>query len=506
MLSKQKALDAALEVWDYHTTTEMPRLTSIDSAMRVDPPVLRREFLSDAPSGRHRYTGGFKPSVAIPDDAPERMWELAWKARTNYLPLLVRVFRQALRVEGYITAAAESPWVWWQRNRMDARQVGLNDAVLKYGAAYTVVLPGDVGPAVRGYSPRRLSAAYADPEVDEWPMFAVFVDTAESHLCLVDEDAVYRFGLESVGSRGIGGPPALSRRFGESDLTFIGADAHGVGVCPVVRYRDSTLLDGEEQFGIIEPLIQVQQRIDETNFGMLVAQYFAAFKQRAVIGWMPESEAEEMKASAARVWYLDVDPKDVRIDELAETDLTRYIESGRAARRDFAALGQIPAGDLGVDSISNISDATLAGLERAKNNRAGEIALSVGESHEQLLRLMAHMTGNVEAAQDWTSEIRWAEREARTWAGQIDGLVKLVQAQIIGHETAVGMVPGLTDQQVEQAASDARRERSARVVASIRTATAATSVTPTGVPSVIPGQMPDAGPNDEPGGAGGGLG
>ena len=155
--------------------------------------------------------------------------------------------------------------------------------------------------------------------------------------------------------------------------------------------------------------------------------------------------------------------------------------------------------------IGEIPDATLAGLERAKNNRAGEIALSVGESHEQLLRLMAHMTGNVEAAQDWTSEIRWAEREARTWAGQIDGLVKLVQAQIIGHEAAVGMVPGLTDQQVEQAASDARRERSARVVASIRTATAATSVTPTGVPSVIPGQMPDAGPNDEPGGAGGGL-
>ena len=135
------------------------------------------------------------------------------------------------------------------------------------------------------------------------------------------------------------------------------------------------------------------------------------------------------------------------------------------------SIGQIPAQSLGVDAISNISDATLAGLDKSKNERSGEIALALGEGHEQLMRLFAEVAGDEEAATDWTSEIRWAEREARTWAGQIDGLVKLVQAQILAHDTAVTMVPGLTDQQVELARADARKARAAATVASLRAST-----------------------------------
>lgn len=344
MLTKKAALDLVTDVWNTHQGTEVGRLNRIDQALKVDPPVLRREFVNDT-GGRHRYAGGFTPTVAIPDDAPPIMWELARKSRTNYLPLLVRVYRQALRVEGYVTAAptAQNPWRWWQANRMDARAGGLHDSALKYGTGYLSVLPGDQGPATRAYTPRRMTAAYQDPEVDEWPMFAAHVDTSESHLVLTDEEAEYRFGIEDAAAVvGLAGMPSLSRRIGSDAVTYIEARRHDVGVCPVVRYRDSFLLDGEEQFGIVEPLMVIQERIDETSFGQLVAQYFAAFKQRAVIGWVPESEAEELKAGAARIWYLDVDKGEVDIKELNETDLTRYIDSGRAARRDFAALGQIP--------------------------------------------------------------------------------------------------------------------------------------------------------------------
>ena len=475
MLTKKAALDLVTDVWNAHQGTEVGRLNRIDQALKVDPPLLRREFVHDT-GGRHRYAGGFTPTVVIPDDAPPVMWELARKSRTNYLPLLVRVYRQALRVEGYVTAApiAQNPWRWWQANRMDARAGGLHDSTLKYGTGYLSVLPGDQGPAARAYTPRRMTAAYQDPEVDEWPMFAAHIDTSESHLVLTDEEAEYRFGIEDAAAVvGLAGMPSLSRRIGSDAVTYIEARRHDVGVCPVVRYRDSYLLDGEEQFGIVEPLMVIQERIDETSFGQLVAQYFAAFKQRAVIGWVPESEAEELKAGAARIWYLDVDKGEVDIQELNETDLTRYIESGRAARRDFASLGQLPAGDLGAESISNISDATLAGLERGKNARAGEIALALGESHEQALRLMARVAGDEEAAVDWTSEVRWAQREARTWAGQIDGLVKLVQAAIIAPDTAVELVPGMTEQQVRAARADLRRARAAATVAALRPAQAA---------------------------------
>ena len=469
MLRQRDALELALAIWNDARRVELPRLDRIDAAMRPAP------LLGPGESAKFAHRGR-RPHVVIPDDAPDVMHELARKAETNYLPLLVRTFRQALRVDGYLSTAPDedNPWRWWQANRLDGRQVGIHDAALKYGTSYARVTAGETpegeaGPSVRGFTPRKMTAIYADPEFDEWPIASLHVDGPNGeHLVLTDEEGEYRFRLSSGALFG-SGVDGFSAPLGTRTLEYVDHRSHGVGlgVCPVIRYRDVLLLDGEEQYGIVEPLLVIQERIDETSFGQLVAQYFAAFKQRAVLGWVPSSEAEELKAGAARIWYLDVDPSQVRIEELGETDLTRYIDSGKSARRDFASIGQIPVQSLGVDAISNVSDATLAGLDKAKNERAGEIALSFGESHEQLMRTMAHIAGSVVAASDYEGEIRWAEREARTWAGQIDGIVKLVQAQVLTADTAVDLVPGMTDQQVANARSDARRQRAAAAYASL---------------------------------------
>lgn len=479
MLNRRDALDMALEIWNDARRVELPRLDRIDAAMKP-PPLLRPGASAKAVYGA---LGFRRPNVVIPNDAPDVMFELARKAETNYLPLLVRTFRQALRVDGYLTRVpdAENPWRWWQSNRMDGRQVGLVDSALKYGVAYARVTAGDmpdgsVGPVTRLFTPRQMTAVYADPELDEWPIASVHVDGPNGeHLVLTDEDTEYRFALtagSAYAGRTFATLPSLSADLGSRSLDYVEDRPHGanLGYCPVIRYRDSLLLSGEEQLGVVEPLLVIQERIDETSFGQLVAQYFAAFKQRAVLGWVPESEAEELKAGAARIWYLDVDPSQVRIEELSETDLTRYIDSGKSARRDFASIGQIAVQSLGVDSISNISDATLAGLDKSKNERAGEIALALGEAHEQLLRAFAWVAGDEAAAADYEGEIRWAEREARTWAGQVDGLVKLVQAQIMSTDTALEHVPGLTDQQVADARADARRSRAAATVQALRPA------------------------------------
>lgn len=474
MLTQKAAKDAALSLWHQHVQVEMPRLDRIDRALRPDLPPTRREFVGGA--GAWRYAGDYVPEVSIPEDAPPILWDLAYKSETNYLPLMVRTYRQALRLESYHTTAPadQNPWRWWMQNRMHARQGGVNDSALKYGAAYGMALPGELedgaggfvpAPKVQLFTPRNMTTEYRDPEADMWPSLAVWRDKY-GHLVVVDDEAEYWLGVDDVA----GGAAPLDRQIDPGAVSFIEARPHGLGVTPVVRWRDGFFLDGEEQFGIVEPLIQVQSKITETNYQALVAQYFAAFKQRAVIGWVPESEAEELRTSAARVWYLDMDPSEVKIEELSETDLTRYIESGKQARRDLAAIGQIPAQTLGVDALSNISDATLSGLNRSKNERAGDIAVALGEGYGQFLRLMAHVAGDVEAATDWAGEPRWASREAQTWASQVDGLVKLVQSQIMSRDFAIGQVPDLTDQQVEEARSSARRERMLAEAAAFREA------------------------------------
>lgn len=478
MLSRKDALDAALELWNEARRLETPRLDVIDAAMRVAPK------LRPGATAKGAYlAGGRRPSVIIPDDAPSAMWELASKSETNYLPLIVRIFQQALRVDGYLSTAevsdpTNSPWSWWQANRMDARQGGLHWATLKYGAGYVYVQPGEspggrIGPTCRVFSPRKMTAFYANPEMDEWPIQSVFVDGPRGeNLVLVDEDAEYRFAL-STGAAAIPGAGFTSdavASIGTRQMEFVGDRPHnaGMGVTPVIRYRDAFLTDGEEQYGLVEPLIVVQDRINELIFEQMVAGYFTAFKQKAVLGWVPSSEQEEMRANAGRVWYLDVNPEDVKIQEFGGAEPSWYSESVKAALRSLAAQAQIPPDVTGVSTISNISGETLEGLNAAKNERAGEIAVALGESHEQLMRTFAFQSGEDAAAQDYDGEVRWKQRNPRRWGSTIDGLVKLVQAQILARDTAIEMVPDMTDHQVEQARTDARVERAAANVAALR--------------------------------------
>lgn len=444
-LSKVAALEAAKSVLTEARVSESVRLERIYRALNPNADGVL-------------HGGQRRPTVEIPDDAPALMKELARKSETNYLPLLVKTFAQVMKADGYYTdnddrPDVNDPWVWWQRNRMDSRQTGLIRSALQYGVGYLTVLPGTYGrglpgPAISLFSPREMTALYQDPESDEWPMLALGVDG--KHVKLYDDEMVYTFGIEPHLT--IGSPiEAMSLPYAGGMLTYIDAAAHNLGVVPVIRARDRNLLAGEEQYGIVEPLMTIQERINEHTFQMTVNDYFQAFKQRYVLGWVPKNEQEELKAGAARIWYLDEDPSDVTIGELGSGDSSSVREDRAVAVRDFSAIGQIPAQALGIDGISNISDATLAGLEAAKNREAGEITTSIGESLEQTLRLCAHIDGNETAADDYNSEIRWRDFEARSYAQTVDGLVKLAQGLGLPAEVVLEDVPGMTEQKLARA-------------------------------------------------------
>lgn len=455
--SKEKALDAAKAILTGPRAAEADRLNRIHDALKP-----------------RRPWDAFTPTSQFPADAPETMKQLARKAESNYLPLLVKTFGQVIKVDGYLSASdrdATDPWTWWQRNRMDSRQTGPTRAALKYGAAYATALPGtygrgDPGPAISLYSPREMTALYQDPEADEWPILALGVDG--SRVYLFDEEMRYEFGIEDRPRFEVSPPAAALDLAAGGRLTYLDAKAHETGVCPVVRYRDRNLLSGEESLGIVEPLLMINERITEATFQALVTNYFQAFKQRYLIGWVPRNEREELKSGAGRMWYLDKDPADVTLGELAEGKVD--LEIRNASIRDFAAIGQIPAQALGIDGISNISDATLAGLEAAKNREAAEITTSLGESHEQLLRLCAYIDGNAAAADDYSSEVRWRDFEARSYAQTVDGLVKLVTGLGLDPAIALEDVPGMTEQRLVRAQASVRRQQGSTVLEALRQA------------------------------------
>ncbi len=384
------------------------------------------------------------PSVELPKNPLPVMTKLAAKSKTNLLPLVLKTFSQVMRVDGFTPSFDDQgrAWSYWQRNRFDAQHMGLQRSAMAYGASYVTLSAGTNGPVWRPRSPLAMTALYQDPTVDEWPMLALDVDGPM--LRLYDEEAVYFVGREPQPRSTYGYASSSWPLQQPADLTFIEARPHNFGAVPVVRFRDRVSLEGEEQFGIIEPLLTIQQRLDETVFGMLIAQFYAAFKQRYVIGWVPQSEQEALEANASSLWTFD--DEQVKVGELSETDLTRYIEAKNSAKLDMAALAQVPAQALGQQGISNVSGAVMDGLETGKDREAAEMATSFGESYEQLFRGSAHLEGDERGATDFEAEIRWMNTVDMSLAQATDALTKWVQGLGVDPKIARGLLPNWTDQ------------------------------------------------------------
>ena len=386
----------------------------------------------------------------------EQHREIARMSAAPFVSLVVDTYSQSLKVDGFYTKEHDhaAAWQWWQRNKMKARQTGLHRAALTYGTSYASVLPAN-GNSVRidVYSPRRMVTFYGDTvglpgrpaSSDEFPILAA--EIGRHHIRLFDEQYVYYFGIQKM--------PSDVRNwldrfyYSPTNLPFLEAREHGLGVVPIVRYQDRMLAEGEERHGIIEHLLGLQDRINRTNYEQGVAQHFAAFKQRYIIGWMPDNERQAFKQSVADTQFFK-DP-DVKVGQYEETDLSRYIESRQAAVRDFAALAQVPAQSLGANAISNISADGLAALETSKDRQASEIQASFSESHEQLLRLCSHATGDDVGAADFDSEIKWEETSARSFAQTVDGLGKLSSMLGIPPQELWADIPGWTRERVDRA-------------------------------------------------------
>jgi hypothetical protein len=74
-----------------------------------------------------------------------------------------------------------------------------------------------------------------------------------------------------------------------------------------------------------------------------------------------------------------------------------------------------------------------------------------GESHEQLFRLTAKQTGNMDEARAWDLESRWRDTEVRPLSQAADALGKLAAQVGVPLEMLWSMIPNWTDADVARA-------------------------------------------------------
>lgn len=392
-----------------------------------------------------RYIRGEHDRPWQPKSAGREYLALADRARTNWLPLVVDVLAQDLIVEGYRLPDDPhnaAPWAHWQANGLDARQLGVHRATAGYGWSYGVVLPGLGAPVIRGYSPRRMVALYDDPTDDEWPTVAGLVIPQPRgrglRMRLYDDLAVYELAA-----------PADSDRL---ELAAGAPKLHQLGVCPVVRFVNRFDLDGRP-VSEVEPLIPMQDRINETVFGLLMAQTYAAFRQRWATGLAIPTDpvtgepVEPFSAAVDRLWHA-TDPA-VKFGEFQQTDLSGHLSSLEAGIRHLAAVSQTPPQALSVP-ISNLSAEALAALQQGHERKVSERKALLGQAWKQVFRLAALAAGDPPESADPRARVIWRDTEARSLAQTVDALGKLAQMLGVPPQALWERVPGVTTTEVEE--------------------------------------------------------
>jgi hypothetical protein len=377
----------------------------------------------------YTYLRGLQGLPSVPEGVPSEVRNLAKMSRVNLIRLVIDVPAQSLYVAGYrgTTDTDDAPsWSAWQANQLDARQTGVHRAALSYGASYVNVLPGTPSAVVRGLSPRKAFCFYGDDDV--WPKYAIEDRTRPGGPVtyrLYDDQQVHEL-VEVTGGYDV-----------------LSSSEHGLGVTPFVRFRNLLDLD-DDQVGEVEPLMALQDQLDFTTFGLLVAQHYQSFRQRYVMGWTADSEDAKAKAGASRFWTFE--STEVEVGEFGQVDLSGYLDSREATIQHLATISQTPPHHL-LGKLVNLSAEALVAAESGQRRKIAERMVTFGEGWEQVLGLVAVAE---KRKPDQGAQVRWQDTEARAFAATVDGLGKLAVMLNVPPQELWERIPGVTQQDVDR--------------------------------------------------------
>jgi hypothetical protein len=373
--------------------------------------------------------------MGMPAGVPDEVRILAKKARVNLLKYVVASRVQDLYVDGYKTSTNPENvpgWDVWQANQLDARQIGVHRAALTFGASFVVTLPGKPVPVVRGVSPREMTVGYGDDDV--WPVAALW-KLRGGNWRLLDNTYVWTLKGADNGQLSIvrGAPHGA-------------VDIDGVTpICPVVRFRETVDLDCDVE-GIISPLTELQDQVNITSFGLQVAQHYGAFRQRYIMGWLADTEAQALKTGASRLMMFEDSPQDIQVGEFAQTELRGYIESREASIRHLATVSQTPVHEL-MGQFVNLSAEALEAARQSHTAATEENRLAIGESWEQVLALSSRLNGTpVEAS----ASVVWRDTSMRSMLSTAQALGTLAEKLGVPPKALWSRIPGVSQHELDQ--------------------------------------------------------
>jgi Phage portal protein, SPP1 Gp6-like len=379
-----------------------------------------------------------------PETATREFRELMHRSVTNLTRLIVNTMTQRLVVDGFkpsATSVEDAPqWEWWQANGLDARQKALYDEAAKAGYAGCMVLPGEKDgvsvPVMRPVSAREWWIGFEDFS-DDWPFLALKNGDRKE-----DEPTTKDFEIWHVLDDYA---RYVVRVNGDKSVVVESETIHNLGTVPIVPFRNSWNLTRYPE-GEIEPIVAIQDRLNQSVFDLLVAQTYSAAPQKWATGLVLPTDTDgkplvDLRAFAKSLWATsDVDAK---FGSLPEANLSNIVEAIEQALRVYGLTSQTPPHYL-LGDLVNLSAEALLAADTTLAKKVQDRQVLFGEAWEQVFRLAGVAAGDESAANDTEAQVWWRDTEPRSIAQQVDALGKLTQMLDVPPEALWSKVPGAT--------------------------------------------------------------
>ncbi|MFF4298034.1 phage portal protein [Streptomyces vinaceus] len=402
-----------------------------------------------------RYARGLHKSPFMPSKANPEFLELSRRAIHNIIPLLVDAPTNALAVEGYRRSDVSGnpgEWQFWQANRMDQRQSFIHRQAIEAGHAYVTVLPSRTEPTkpeIRGHSPMRMFAAYDDPVFDAFPMYALLIESPDYNQDnptrgkFFDDKRVYDVVIDG-------------------SVRVTGSRAHGLSVCPVVRFAPRLDLLGRA-YGMVEGLLRLQDKLNQMWLNMLIAQHYTGFAIRTATGLAPMERLDEngmpmLDANGQPTFIPPIlDPStmlmspnpDTKFGQLPSAGTEDFQNAIELVVQHMCAVTETPPHYMLSGKLSNLSADALAAAESAFTRKCDEYRMSFGESWEMVMRLCALVSGDQAGFDAEDAQVMWSDKGNRSLAQAVDAGLKLTQMGV-PTDIVLTKVPGFSQQDIDE--------------------------------------------------------
>lgn len=383
-----------------------------------------------------KYYDGDHPLPEGPKKATEKFIRFQREARTNWTQLIVDATAERLQVVGFKFSEDTDgdTDVWksiWQANQLDADHKLVQCDALTLGVGYVLVWPYADHPAGVRITPESATQCVVAYETGERRKRAAGLKVwcgpdGYLYATLYLPGLVYTWVSRTKQDALLPGgssPTSWVARVVEGEPWPQRLDVEDV---MLVELRPRPKLDGCGR-SELDGLTDIQDRINSTIFGRLVAAEYGAFRQR----WATGIEIEYDENGKPRDPGFDIgadrivraEDVETKFGEFTATDLTNYIKGVESDVTHLAAISKTPPHYL-LGAIVNASGDALKAAETGLVSKVRDRQAFLGEDWEEVIRLALAAIGDPRA-DDLAAEVIWKDPETRSEGELVDALVKM---------------------------------------------------------------------------------